>query len=1452
MIPRPAVVVLAVTAVCVLLFPGDLSAGLELGLARRDITPDAPLRLSGYGNRAVPSQGVDTPLHVRALALRETGGPVHLLLSVDTIGFSAALTQEVLQAVEARHGVSRSRLAICCTHSHTAPHLSRGLDNLFSTPLTDEERAAATAYTDRVRDECVAAAGDALAALAPGRLFLLTGRATFARNRRVLKEGVWTGFGENPEGPVDHSLPVLAITAADGQTLRGLIFNYACHCTTFGGDYNRVNGDWAGYAAEYLEAAYPGTIALCAIGCGADQNPERDPQRALDIARMQGRQITEEVQRLLREGPRREITAAPRASFGFAGLPIDRPSVEDLKKALEDRRPQVRRHAEVMLDIHARMGRLPETYPMPIQVWRFADQFAMVFLGGEVCVDYAHRIRRELTPKLASPPAEPSTDKDAPQPVWVTAYANDVFGYVASERMRAEGGYEVDFSMIYYLQPGRWSSGTEEVILRRVHELFEQRGGDEPLSVNDALQTFTLPEGLEIEVVAAEPLIADPVNFAVDARGRLWVVEMGDYPRGAPDESGWSPPARAGRKPWDGGEPGGRIKVLADTDGDGRYDAATTFLDGLRFPTGVFPWRDGVLISCAPDILFARDDDGDGRADHREVLFTGFVEENPQHRVNGFEYGLDGWLYLASGASNGRITAVRTGETVDVSGRDIRLHPDTGRIEPVSGRSQYGRCRDDFGNWFGNTNSEPLFQFVIEDRCLRRNPFVPAPAPRAFLTDPPRAPPVYPTSRTVDRFNDLFAANRFTSACSPCVFRDQTFAAAEPAAGREESVFVCEPVHNLVSRLLVRREGIVFTASRAPTEQQSEFLSSTDPWFRPVRLMTAPDGCLWVCDMYRHVIEHPQWIPEAWQARLNLSAGADRGRIYRVRRRETPPRTIDNLAVLTDAQLVAQLAEPNGWRRDAAQRLLLERADRSEARLVGAIRSLAETHPSPAVRTQALWTLAGLVPEIRSEEALRDRFLTSDDPELVIQGLRVFGLPGGDAPEKARSAELAAHPDPRVRFETILAAGDNPDPDTQLTVLRSAALRDAADPWLRAALLSSASQTAVPLLREVLADLPPSSHRETLVEGLIATALGPSPLKGIADVLTAVAPPAEEIHAPASEVAPWQLAALASCLDVLGRQKQSLALLEGRSEPQLQGALRRVAPILDAARTWAGDPEAPLPVRTAAVRLLARRGGETSPDRECLIGLLTPQQPPEVQLAAIERLAELGAAEPLLRHLSRLGPQRQAAIESALLQHRELTQQLLGAVRAGDVPPASLSAATRSALVNHRDAAVRAAAAELFGTLERPSAANVSLRLERVTALSGDAGRGQVVFEKRCSVCHRLQGIGTDVGPQLGALTNKSAEYLLTAILDVNRSVEPRYRSCTVLLVDGRLQTGLVVEETATSLTLATADGRQHPLLRRDIEELVLTGLSFMPEGLERDLSDQDLADVVAFVQQAQ
>ena len=212
----------------------------------------------------------------------------------------------------------------------------------------------------------------------------------------------------------------------------------------------------------------------------------------------------------------------------------------------------------------------------------------------------------------------------------------------------------------------------------------------------------------------SEPLVQSPIAFAWGPDGKLWVVEMGDYPLGVDGK----------------GKPGGRVKFLESTKGDGKYDKATVFLDNLPFPTGVLPWRKGVLVTCAPDVFYAEDTDGDGKADKKTVLYTGFVQGNQQHRVNTLAPGLDNWIYVANGDSGGRIKSLKTGKVINISGRDLRIRPDDGSLDAVSGGTQFGRSRDDWGNWFGGNNSNPMWHYVLADHYLRRNPFVPPPPVR--------------------------------------------------------------------------------------------------------------------------------------------------------------------------------------------------------------------------------------------------------------------------------------------------------------------------------------------------------------------------------------------------------------------------------------------------------------------------------------------------------------------------------------------------------------------------------------------------------------------------------------------------------------------------------------------------------------------------------------------------
>src|SRR5437870_2451450 len=268
-----------------------------------------------------------------------------------------------------------------------------------------------------------------------------------------------------------------------------------------------------------------------------------------------------------------------------------------------------------------------------------------------------------------------------------------------------------------------------------------------PRSPAESLKCIKTRPGFKVELMAAEPLVMDPIAFAWGPDGKFWVVEMGDYPLGVPLTPNPSPKGRG-----EVGKPGGKIKYLEKSKPDGPYDKMTLFMDHVGFPTGVFPYGKGVLVTCAPDIFYA-EVGKDGRAAKKEILFTGFKEGNQQHRVNGLTWGIDNWIYGANGDSGGVVKSIKTGKSVDIRGRDFRLKPDTGEFEACSGQSQFGRCRDDWGNWFGNNNSNPMFHYVLDDRYLKRNPHVLYPDPKVQVPVKPGAQRVYPISKPLARFN---------------------------------------------------------------------------------------------------------------------------------------------------------------------------------------------------------------------------------------------------------------------------------------------------------------------------------------------------------------------------------------------------------------------------------------------------------------------------------------------------------------------------------------------------------------------------------------------------------------------------------------------------------------------------------------------------------------------------
>ncbi|HAA60835.1 MAG TPA: dehydrogenase [Planctomycetaceae bacterium] len=946
----------------------------------------------------------------------------------------------------------------------------------------------------------------------------------------------------------------------------------------------------------------------------------------------------------------------------------------------------------------------------------------------------------------------------------------------------------------------------------------------QPKSPQASMNSIRLRPGFRIELVAAEPLVQDPVAMDWGPDGKLWVVEMGDYPRGTDGK----------------GRAGGRVRFLEDTDGDGRYDSSTVFLDKLNFPNGVIAWRKGILVSAAPEIFYAEDTDGDGRADRRDVLFQGFVEGNQQHRVNGFSRGLDNWIYCANGDSGGTIRSAKTGQSVNIGGRDFRIQPDTGLIDAQAGQTQFGRRRDDWGNWFGCNNSNPMWHFVLGDHYLRRNPHLAAPGSRINVSVTPGAAPVFPISRTLARYNDPGGVNRFTSACSPTVYRDQFYGAQ--FAGNS---FVCEPVHNLIHRERMAANQLTFTSRRATDERASEFLSSRDNWFRPVYIRTGPDGCLWFADMYRAVIEHPRWIPADWQKRLDLRAGHQLGRIYRIVPVGRSLRQIPRLDQLNTGELVQALDSPNGWQRDLVQELLIHRGDR---RAIKPLLSQAVSCPRPLGRLHSMCAAAGLeglTPAVVAA-ALADKH-----PGVRRHAVRLAETLTTITPSLLKTLlSLSEDPDPQVRLQLAFSSGTLGKPQQQARLLAAQLIAPEEQRFLTAALNSSLSKANVThVISEVLRQSDASKPAADALLSRLFALDGSYGNKG--SLVTWITLCAD----PKLRKSPQRLFAMsATLLDTLQRRGLSLSGLRADGPPATRQAIDGFRQVLDLARQTAAKPDRPVGDRVIAARLLGRDTADGQAELDLLTAWLAPQTDAALQSAAVSALQRSGApgvAKRLIDGWTGYSPTRRREVLNVLLSRPAWHKSLLDAMEDETIIAVELDASTRQRLITQKDATLKQRAAKLLAVNASTSRQQVIDKHLGVLKRTGDAIRGGTVFKNKCSSCHQLKGIGKQLGADLAALKDKSPRSLLTAILDPNRAVEAKFLGYIAVTNSGSIHAGMLLGESSNSVRLIGSDGKQTTILRRDLETLASTRLSFMPEGLEKDLQPQDLADVMAFVTSA-
>jgi putative membrane-bound dehydrogenase-like protein len=934
-----------------------------------------------------------------------------------------------------------------------------------------------------------------------------------------------------------------------------------------------------------------------------------------------------------------------------------------------------------------------------------------------------------------------------------------------------------------------------------------------PKSPEESRDCIQVRPGFKVELVAAEPHVVDPVAFDWGADGKLWVVEMRDYPTGMDGK----------------GKPGGTVRFLEDTNNDGVYDKATLFLSDLNFPNGVIPWHNGVIVSAAPEIFYAEDRDGDGKADHRVTLLEGFGQGNQQHRVNGFDYGLDNWVYAANGDSGGTIRAAAgvrapasSREPLNLRGHDLRFRPDSATFELIEGQTQFGRHRDDWDNWFGNNNPSWGWHYWIPERYVTRNEHLALRSVRQTLANYPNATRVFAISKPLQRFNWPNLVNTLTSGNSVTPYRDELF-----GANFANSFWVSEPAHNVVHREELIPKGVTFDSRRPPDEQDREFLASTDNWFRPTMLKTGPDGALYVADMYRLVIEHTEYALAGMEKQIDVRAGSDRGRIYRVYPEGAGLRKVPRLDKLDAAGLVAALESPNGWQRDTAQRLLVHRADKSA---VAPLRRLFASSANPKARLHALCTLDGL-----GAIELQDLKKAWRDPHPMV---RAHGVRLGETNGATAMFALAEDPDIRVRYQLALTLGQPHWPDKEAgSALAAIAARDPDNPQIQAAVLSSAaaclesfvanleSRTAgkpVLSLREQLLELATAANRPAAIAVLLKSALNSSD--------------ATETFALAN-----------SFLAALDRRQTTLAQFREASSGELRDLLRQFADLRTRAEKVAFAASGSEDERTSAVRLLGRLAA-SSETIDRLAELLTPTQPISIQKAALSALRtseKLDAAAAVLKNWAQLSPSMRTEVLELLLANLEGTESLLAAISVHDLPANQVSAAARQRLLKHRNPNIRKGAAMLF---EKTGGDRRELVRQYRLPANADPRQGKALFTQQCAACHRFKDEGVTLGPDLAGLTDKSAETLLVAILDPNQSVETPFVNYTIVTRDGRELSGIIVSETGTSVTLRAAGGAEHVFLRKEIKEITSSGVSLMPEGLEQALTPQQMADLIQYV----
>ncbi|MDF1752191.1 MAG: DUF1080 domain-containing protein [Verrucomicrobiales bacterium] len=929
-----------------------------------------------------------------------------------------------------------------------------------------------------------------------------------------------------------------------------------------------------------------------------------------------------------------------------------------------------------------------------------------------------------------------------------------------------------------------------------------------PLSPEESKAAWKIEEGFEIQLVASEPVVCDPVDVVWDARGQMFVAEMGDYPLPAGE-----------------GEFLSRIRLLSDKDGDGVMDGATTWAGNLDHVQGLLPMDGGLVATTRTAVLFLKDTDGDGTADLRETLFTQNEPRHNQLQVSSPRWGLDNAIYFNNGLDLKEIyPADAPDEKILASSRNIRFDPYAKKLTAIGGRGQFGATIDNWNHHFFSTNRNPVIFAVMSEEAAKRNPFAAISQVQEDIE--PAGAKLRPLK--LSHTTSVAHAGTYTAACGTAVYRGDIL---PELAG---NIFVCDPTAQVVTRGKISGKGGSFEVERVVGDH--EFLASSDDWARPVNVRNGPDGSLYICDMYRRFIDHARFFPEEFAKSHYMRAGFDHGRIWRIVPVGGGPGKAQSLPDDSGA-LLSLLESENGWQRTHAQRLLMEKGKSDGAA------ALLQNTASPEAFVHALWLLQG---QGKLDDTAIEMALNHSSDGVVENALAIV-----DAPEyRTKLIDLAKNRSGRVAFQAILKLGELDDEglnDVFAAVLKQPSKRS--DPWTRKAILSGSKDRAAQILTgliqddEVRDDL---SYTDTIRE--LATVVS---AKGDVGELAMVLAAMEQSAQPE----PWQFALSEGVSLGLRRsalKQKTLAALISSPPAELKTHSAKLKAIVDRSVEAVMDRSKSPEIRLAALPLAAQLG--QGPTFKMVAKLIEQTEPIGIQIAACKEMSRFNreaVADFFFERWDQLGPTPRREALNLIATNSKTALTLMKKMKAGEIPASIMPPMQRWSYGRSSNEELKALATELFGKTDGDRAKVVADYQKGIAGLTGDPEAGKQVFQKgACVTCHKVGEIGVDVGPSLADVKIKPNAALLTDILDPNRAVEERWAAYQIETKGGQTFAGLVASETGGSVEIRVPGGHSETIPRNQIKSTSSLGLSLMPIGLEGIISKQEMADLLAFLKQ--